>query len=137
MSDRALTLLKRCGVAALLGGAVTLFLFWSRGGFEAATRADLWRLLSDAFLIPGLCMVFAGLMTVIINDGFFYGLGYAFNRVKDFCIPGRAALRKMESYGDYVARKREEKPITGYACLFIVGGAFLLLAILFIALFYA
>ncbi len=108
MSDRALTLLKRCGVAALLGGAVTLFLFWSRGGFEAATRADLWRLLSDAF-----------------------------TRVTDFKIPGRAALRKVESYGAYVARKREEKPITGYACLFIVGGAFLLIAILFIALFYA
>jgi len=137
VSDRARTLLKRCGVTALAAAAATLVIFWSRGGFQSATQADLWRLLSDAFLLPGLMMVFAGLMIVVINDGFFYGLGYAFNRVKDFFIPGRAAMRKIESYGDYVARKREEKPITGYACLFIVGAAFLLIAILFIALFYA
>lgn len=137
MSDRALTLLKRCGVTALAGVAAVLALFWGRGGFQAATQIDLWRLLSDAFLLPGLLMVFAGLMIVVSNDGFFYGLGYAFNRVKDFFIPGRAAIRKVESYSDYVARKREEKQITGYACLFIVGAAFLLVAALFIALFYA
>ncbi len=137
MSDRARTLLKRCGIAALGGSVATLLLFWGWGGFQAPTQADLWRMLSDAFLLPGLLMVFAGVLIFVGNDGFFNGVGYVLNRAVDFFIPGRAATRKMESYGDYVARKREKKPVTGYACLFIVGGGFLLAAILFVVLFYA
>lgn len=79
---------------------------------------DVYRLLSDAFTLPGLLFLFSGAMVWLANQGSLDAIGYLVTAVVRFLIPG--GHLKHEKYGDYVARRRE-KNVTGYGFMFVVG----------------
>lgn len=101
--------------------------------FSEAPRLEQYRMLSDAFLIPGLVTVLIGCLLVISNKGGLDGLSFVLGRAARMLIPGKK--KKDEKYFDYVERKREN-PIRGFGFLFVVGGVFCAVAILFMILFY-
>ena len=119
------------GALAASGG-----ILWLRNFSSAATLAEKYRILSDAFSIPGiLLMCFFGLIWVS-SDGFFDGLGYTFSRIGGMFVPGMRA--KHETYFDYKMRKRdkrEERENGGFGFLFFVGLAFVLISVVFVILF--
>ena len=57
------------------------------GYSELATAAEKYRLLSDAFTIPGSILLMVGLLVAISNAGNFIGLGYAVQHLKDMLVP--------------------------------------------------
>ena len=93
---------------------------------------DVYRILSDAFALPGLLFLFSGLMVWLSNQGSLDAIGYMLTAVVRFLIPGGAL--KHEKYGDYVARRRE-KNVTGYGFLLIVGLVCLVGAVVFMGLY--
>lgn len=95
--------------------------------------AEKYRVLCDAFTIPGLLCLCVGALIWASNDGFFYGLSYCLNVAWRALIPG--ARYKTERYYDYVTRKKEKR-IPGYGFLFLVGGVCMAVAIVFLVLFY-
>lgn len=101
--------------------------------FESLALVAKYRLLCDAFTIPGVLCLCIGALIWVSNDGFFYGLGYCLQIAWKALIPG--GRRKTEKYYDYVARKKEKK-ITGYGFLFFWGGVCMAIAIVFMILFY-
>lgn len=101
--------------------------------FAVLGQVAKFRILCDAFTIPGILCLCVGALLWVSNDGFFYGLSYCLEIAWKALIPG--GRRKMEKYYDYVTRKKEKK-ITGYGFLFAWGGACMALAILFMILFY-
>ncbi len=101
--------------------------------FTELSLVGKYRLLCDAFTIPGILCLCVGALLWVSNDGFFYGLSYCLEIAWKALIPG--GRRKMERYYDYVTRKREKK-VTGYGFLFVCGGVCMALAIVFLVLFY-
>lgn len=95
---------------------------------------DQYRMLCDAFTIPGVVLIAAGALVWVANEGVFIGVSYCVKTVIDALIPGRR-LAGYEKYGDYVERKSNRK-IKGYSCLFFSGAVAMAVASAFMLLFY-
>lgn len=94
---------------------------------------DRYRLLCDAFTIPGLLMILSGALVWVSNEGAFHGVSYCLRLAVFALIPGK---RKdgYEKYGDYVERKSQKK-IGGYSFLFWSGLVTMGLALAFFVLY--
>ena len=94
---------------------------------------DVYRVTCDAFFLPGVLMVFSGLLVALSNEGALDGVGFVLSYAINSLIPGRHGKRK--NYGDYVAEKKEKR-VKGYGFLFVTGGVSLAVAIVFLMLYY-
>jgi len=126
--------LLKYGLTVLVGGLMAGFTIISYGYGDAGTTAEKLRILGDAFTIPGVVLIMFGFLVLVANGGFFNGLSYAASYAVKLLLPGTS--KDMEKYGDYVERKRAGGKKAAAGFLFIVGGAFLLIAIVFVALYY-
>lgn len=124
--------LVKYGVAALFGAALAV-LYVAVRDYAGSSTADRYRMLCDAFTIPGVLLMLSAALCALSNAGSFTALGYAGRHLLDMLIPGPG--KGPERYGDYVERRREKK-ITGYGFLFHVGAAFFAVALVFFFLFY-
>ncbi len=125
-------LLIKYAVTAAFSAIPVLLILWLLGLSSAETAVEKYRILSDAFAVPGVVlMLFAGLVWVS-NDGFFDGLGYAFSRVRGMFIP--MAKIKHQTYYDYKMEKRGKEP-HHFWHLFLVGLAYTLIAVVFLMLY--
>ena len=106
MSDkRVVTAIKYASAVAcgLLVGGVYLF----SNDFFGQDLRNMYRLLSDAFMLPGFLMVCLGLMIWLSNEGAWHGVAFVLTRAVKFLIPfGRGA--KDENYGEFVARQSKK-----------------------------
>ena len=106
--------------------------------FTNQPLVDQYRILCDAFTVPGILLILLGCSIWASDLGGFYGIGYVFNHAKrsvlQFIVPN--ALSKTETYFDYVQRKKAEGHVTGYGFLFITGGVSMIISFVFMALFY-
>ncbi len=120
-----------CSVAfvILLG-----FLYLNTQNYKDASQLDQYRLLCDAFSVPGVLLIMFGALVWASNEGALLGVGYALRYAIYSLIPGKR-LERDEKYGDYVARKRENK-VSGYGFLFYTGLVSLGISLIFMALFY-
>ena len=132
MSERSKTNLLKYGISAAVCAAMVWF-YISVRDFSAQALVDKYRILCDAFTVPGLLAILAGVLLAVTNQGALDGIGYACSTAFKALIPG--GRLKMEKYYDYVQRKNEKR-VKGYGFLFIVGGACMLIAVVFMILFY-
>lgn len=130
------TILLKYGITTLIGALMAYATINLHGFSSAVTDVDKYRILADAFTIPGVVILLCGVLVAVANEGMFNGISYAMSYAIKMLIPGQAANRH-EKYGDYVERKQAKGGVRGYGFLFIVGGVFLAIAVVFIALFYS
>lgn len=134
--SKSLKALLKYGIPTVIGVIVSCIYISSVGGFSALgdmNQKELYMVLCDAVTLPGLMLFFLGALVVLANAGAFDGLGYVLSTAVKMLIPGRAL--SMESYRDYVTRKREEGN-RGYGFLMIVGVGFLAVAFVFLYLYF-
>lgn len=117
----------------LLAYAFVAFRVESLGDLARLSDVELYRILCDAFTVPGLLFLMAGLLMTVSNAGALDGVGYVVGNAVKMLIPGRAT--KMERYKEYLDRKRENRP-KGYGFLYVVGGAAMAVAFVFLFMFY-
>lgn len=132
MSTHAKTNLAKYGGCVLFTG----LLIWAYLGprdFAGATLQDQYRMLCDAFTVPGLLMILIGAMIWVSNEGALNGISYCLRLAVFALIPGK---RKdgYEKYGDYVERK-SQKRVSGYGFLFQCGAVVMVVALVFLALY--
>lgn len=134
MSSKAwIRLIKySCSIAfvALLG-----LLYLNTQDYKDASQLDQYRLLCDAFSVPGVLLIMFGAMVWASNEGALLGVGYVLRYAIFSLIPGKR-LERDEKYGDYVARKCENK-VSGYGFLFYTGLVSLGISLVFMVLFYS
>jgi len=126
--------LLKYGITTAIAASLVWFHMDLQGYASAAVPAEQYRILADAFTIPGMLLLMVGLLVVISNEGMFEGLSYVVSYAVKTLVPGMN--KGHERYGDYVERKREKGPVTGFGFLFVVGAVFMAAAGVFIALFY-
>ncbi len=133
MTERTKIQLLKYGGAVAVGLLMTVA-YLASTQFLEQPLADMLRLLSDGFMLPGFLMVALGCMIWMSNDGMLDGVTFVLSRAVKFLLPfGRG--EKDENYGDYVKRQRE-KNIHGYGFLFVTGGVFLAISLIFLWLFH-
>lgn len=114
----------------------TLLVIWLRDIANEGDIQERYRILADAFCVPGaVLMCSAGIMWVAA-DGFFDSLAYAFRRAGGMFIP--AYKIKHETFFDYKQRKNEkraEREDTDFWYLFFVGLGFVLVSAIFTVLY--
>ena len=134
MSNRAKGNLVKYGLST---GAALLMIgyYCSSRNLVLESVMERWRILCDAFTIPGLTYILVGLLLLIANEGFFDMFSYAASKAVGLFLPGRGFSEKDEKYFDYVQRKREKRP-SGFGFLFVVGGVLMAFALVFMLLFY-
>ena len=131
MSKTVKSRLLKYGISTVICAAIAVGYALSEN-IANQELVDVYRILSDAFALPGLLFVFSGLMVWLSNQGSLDAIGYLLTSVVKFLIPGGKLTQ--EKYGDYVARRRE-KNVTGYGFLLIVGLVCLVGAVVFMVLY--
>ena len=126
-------LLLKYGITTALAGGMTGLVLYLHGYADAVTLVEKYRILADAFTIPGVLLVMVAALIWVSSEGFFDGLGYAARQFGNLFIPLFGKNRKHQTYYDYKMEK-EDKRAHGYGFLFFVGLVFVLVAIIFIIL---
>ena len=134
MSNRMKSNLLKYGIS----GGIAFVLIWiycSTRNLWLQIPMERWRILCDAFTIPGLTYIMVGFLMMIANEGFFDMLSYACSKAVGMFLPGRGFSDDGEKYYDYVQRKKDKR-VSGFGFLFVVGGVLMAFALLFLFLFY-
>ena len=127
-------LLLKYSITLVSAGLMTLILLWLRDYGAAESLQDKYKILADAFSIPGMLLVlFTGLLWVS-SEGVFDGLGYAFSRVGSLFVPFHKKSMEHKTYYDYKMEKKDKRA-QGYSFLFFVGLLFIAISVVFILLF--
>ena len=134
MSNRVKVNLIKYGGCALFV-AVLAWAYVSLRDFGGAELVDKYLILCDAFTVPGMLLILAGCLMWASTTGVLDGLSYAVRYAVFSLIPGKR-LERDEKYGDYIMRKREKR-VKGYGFLFISGLITMVVALVFMALFYS
>lgn len=130
---KSLTEYTCCAVAV----GLLVWFFLSQRDFAGADLVGKYRMLCDAFTIPGVTLIMLGALCWVASQGVLDGLTYCVRFAIYSLIPGKRVERD-EKYVDYVLRKREKrKESKGFAFLFYSGLATMAVALVFMALFYS
>ncbi len=134
MDNKIKTRLLKYGITVAVAAGIAALIMYSNGLFEASDTLTRYKLLADAFTIPGVILLCIGALVWVSTDGMFDGFTYAAKRLSSL-IPFYGKNYKHERYYDYVMRKRGKR-ISGYGFIPIVGAVFVAIAVVFIVLYY-
>lgn len=112
-----------------IGFIVFIGILLSKKIFSLTDKLEIFRALSDASIVPAVVIGGVGIIVFVDNNGvfdiIFYGVKLAIN-----AFSRDINKRKYKTFYDYKVAKHEKD--TPYGFLLIVGGFFLLLAIIFL-----
>ena len=124
--------LIKSGIASAVGILLAVAFILS-SNFGAESLMNRYKILCDAFTIPGVMMLMFAILLSVSNEGALDGVGYVVKQgLRMLTFRGLGT----EKYLDYVERRREKR-VKGYGFLYVVGAAFLAVALIFMALFYS
>lgn len=126
--------------AVFLLCCVITFWFVQSRGLAGKQRSEQYRILADGFTIPGLLVTGFGVMMIISDtgtlDGVVFGMQQAF-RMLTFQFLSK---NKPQNYGEFKDKREEMRQLRkqrggGFGYVVITGGAFLIAAAVFTALY--
>lgn len=133
MKRRLLVNLIKYGCCAVFVGLL-VWAFMAMRDFSAALLLEKYRMLCDAFTIPGVVLLMIGSLVWVSNTGALDGISYCLRFMVFSLIPGKR-LERDEKYGEYIERRMQNR-VKGYGFLFWSGLATMAIALVFYALYY-
>lgn len=128
--------LLKYGITIVIGLVFVFAYFALRvSGIQEILQQDtptLYLWICDSFTVPGVVIIMMGCLVSLSNEGAFNGIGYCLSTAGRMLNP--VTRGDLERYGDYLERKGSKK-VKGYGFLYIVGGVFLAVAIVFMLLY--
>ena len=134
MSSTLKTRLIKYGISFSVSFGMAWF-YVSLRDFQFQPLMEKYRILCDAFTIPGMVFILLGLLMILSNQGALDGISYAAQYAARLLIPGALTKHKQERYLDYVERKRANRA-KGFGFLFVTGVVTMAIALVFMYLFY-
>ena len=128
--------LKKCGISTVIALGIAYLFVSLRVDIahpELTPLLDWYRILCDAFTIPGMLFLMLGLMVTLSNQGALDGLGYVATSAFRLLVPTPGM---KERYSEYLERRRANR-LRGYGFLYLVGAVCMTIAGVFMALFYS
>ena len=133
MSKRLKTELIKYSVTSVISVVLVAYYAFSRDILNLEP-VEVYRTLCDGFFLPGIFMIFFGLLFIMNNVGALDAISYLLKYAVRTFAPG--AFGPMPKYLEYVENRRENRS-KGYGFLFVVGGVLLSFSVLFLVLFYS
>lgn len=125
--------LLRYGISVAVGVILSLLIMILKGIFTETDSVQIFNILSDSFLVPGVLLAGVGLLVFASNGGIFdmlaYGIlliGYKFMR--------DVTKRKYRTYYDYKESRKGKK--RDMAFLLIVGIIFIVISAVMLIPYY-
>ena len=118
-------------ITIMAGGLFVWYYLQSRN-YSSLNKINQFRVLADAFTIPGLLYSCIGLLLVISNTGVLDGVLYGLATAVRMLTPG---AKKRQRYDEFLY-DRKEKKIKGLGFLLISGLLFLAIALFYMSKFY-
>jgi hypothetical protein len=116
-----------------IGLGFALIIMVSKGIFTQEDPNEVYKILSDAFFVPGVCITGFGLLILASNGGTFDML--SFGMKKFFSLFKRDLKGTMnETFYDYRLAKEGTEKSFGY--MVIVGLVFITLSVIFVVFYY-
>ena len=132
MSKRLKTELIKYSVTSVISVVLVAYYAFSRDILNLEP-VEVYRTLCDGFFLPGIFMIFFGLLFIMNNVGALDSITYLLRYAVRVFVPG--AFVDMETYLEYVEARREKRA-KGFGFLFVVGALFLVISVAFLVLFY-
>ncbi len=124
----------RYSITAAFAAVVTLLMLYLQGFWGAFDLAQKYKILADAFTIPGMFLMMAAALIWISSQGIFDGITYAIRQFSGIFIPEIDKKYKHLKYYDYITQRQGKRP-RGHRFLFVVGLVFTVIAVVFVMLF--
>ena len=129
--------LIKYGISTVLSLGLAFLYVYLRVDFAnpgATPLVEWYRIICDAFTIPGLILLMLGCLMSLSNQGAMDGLGYVVVNALKMLIPTGGL--KLERYKEYLERRKENR-VKGYGFLYLVGAGCMVIALVFMVLFYS
>ena len=123
--------LIKYSIAFVLATGLFFLVVSIRNIFNITDKKQIFRFLSDGFVIPGVVFIGAGALVFVSNFGALNGIAYGLKHAVLMLLP--FMKKKHQTYAEFL-ESRKQTP--GYIFIFVVGGLFFTLGILFMILFY-
>lgn len=128
--------LLKYAAAAFAGGLAVYLCLYLQDFSAASSAAERYRILCDAFTVPGVIFIMVAALVWICKQGLFEGISYSIRWLFKSLIPFGRTKKEHETYYDYVKEKSGRKRTGGYGFIFFTGLAFFIIALVFLFLFY-
>ena len=133
MNEKLISTIKKYVIAFVVKGLISFLVLSLREFSPVLSGQEKYLDLADAFTIPAVVMIMAGLLVWVSSQGGFDMISYGLVRAKDSLIPG--SRHSGEQFYDYKLRQDKKRP-KGYSFMFVSGGIYLIPAIIFNILYY-
>lgn len=118
-------------IMLVIGTAMVLITFSTHDLYSTTELAKRYKIIADAFTVPGALFLLLGLLIALSNQGSLHAIGYMLKRLGLMLIP--FSKKEHETYSDYVANKES---VSGYSFIVYSGLVFMAVAVVFTILFY-
>ena len=132
-NGKILNRIKKYGITFAVMVVITIGVIISRGYSFDSPAFERYRILADAFTIPAMLSILVGTLIWVSTTGFFDFVSYSITVGFRTHLPF-SRQEKAERYYDYKVRKNQKR-FSGYGFLLISGAIYLVIAIIFNALF--
>ena len=123
----------RYSIASAVGLALAFVILCFKNIFSQTDAVKVFQILCDAFFVTGICFACIGVIMLAGNGGAFDMLGYAFVMLFD-ALRKDISKRKYKDFYEYRQAKMEKMRNVLY--MFVVGGAFIAISVIFLILYY-
>lgn len=120
-------------ISAVIGILIFVIIICTKSIWKCEEAKDVFRILSDAFFVPGVCLAGVGLLIFASNGGAFDMLAYAVIRFFDL-FKRDVRNKKYKDFYEYREAKKDKK--RGMAFILIVGVIFIVLAAFMLIVYY-
>ncbi len=120
-------------ITLLIGAGMVLLIAVSKGIFSQTLPVDIYRILIDAFFVPGVVITGFGLLVFASNEGTFDGIVYGVSSFID--IFRKKSKKKYATYFDYKESRVDKR--NPFLFMVICGSVFLIVSFVFLYLYNA
>jgi hypothetical protein len=128
--------LLQYGITVAVAAVILVLVFWAKGLFtQQNSTQEVFKILCDGFFVSGILVALFGILLRVSGMGGFDGVSYCFYVVFVRFIPTKG--KRIKNYADYKTAKIAKRGgKSSVAYLYIVGGALVIISILFLILYY-
>ena len=123
-----------CYLTSIVVCGCLVYSYASSHDIATLSQVDQYHVLCDAFFLPGLIMIFLGLLMVMNNLGALDTMAFGFSYVMHMLAPG--AFDKMDSYLEFIEKRRANRS-SGYGFLLVVGSVMVAISVVFLVLYFS
>ena len=132
MQSNLKTTIIKYSISTGISLGLVFFILWLHQYWDQTELVEKYKILSDAFTVPGLLFILVGLLVALTNEGSLTALGWMLKRM--FKLLNPFSDKNIERYSDYMESRQK---VTGFSFLFYTGLAFAAVSIVFLVLYYS